>query len=95
GLLRTCVYNSFRSYLYTSKELVNLDLRGQLEKISAPTLLIAGEHDGIFPVSVSQEMQKQIPNSKLIVLPNTNHVSILNNPPGIANAVLDFLKTLS
>lgn len=94
GLLRTCIYNSFRSYLYTSKELVNLDLRGELEKITTPTLLIAGAQDGIFPVHISQEIQKQIQNSRLVVLPNTNHVSILNNPSGVAFAIQNFLRTL-
>jgi 3-oxoadipate enol-lactonase len=94
GLLRTCVYNSFRSYLYTSRELVNLDLSDALQKISVPTLLIAGEKDGIFPLSISGEMHRRIPHSTLTVLPNTNHVSILNNPSGVSDAILSFIKTL-
>jgi len=92
GLARTMFYNSLRSYLYTSYELINIDLSAHLEKISIPTLLIASEHDGIFPVHIQQHMQKKIPNSKLIVLKDTNHVSVLNNPKGVAHAMLEFLR---
>jgi pimeloyl-ACP methyl ester carboxylesterase len=91
GLLRTMFYNSLRSYLYTSYELINVDLSNELQNISVPTLLISSEKDGIFPPVIQQEMQRKIPNSKLIVLANTNHVSVLNNPGGVADAIVEFL----
>ncbi len=91
GLMRTMFYNSLRSYLYTGYALMNVDLGNELQKIAIPTLLIASEHDGIFPLSIQQDMHTKIPNSKLVVLQDTNHVSILNNPRGVTNAMLEFL----
>lgn len=92
GLMRTMFYNSLRSYLYTSYELINIDLSTELEKISVPTLLIASEHDGIFPLSIQKDMHAKIAGSKLAVLKDTNHVSVLNNPKAVADAMLDFLR---
>ena len=92
GLARTMFYNSMRSYLYTSYELINIDLSARLENIKVPTLLIASEHDGIFPLSIQKEMHERISDSKLVVLPDTNHVSVLNNPRSVALAIADFLR---
>lgn len=92
GLLRTMFYNSLRSYLHTSNTLVQVDLKDHLHKISVPTLLIAGEHDGIFPLHISQEMHRRIPAAHLVTLDKTNHVSILNNPLGVARAIQEFLR---
>jgi pimeloyl-ACP methyl ester carboxylesterase len=93
GLLRTMFYNSLRSYLHTSNALVQVDLKDHLHRIDVPTLLIAGEHDGIFPVHISQEMHRRIPNAHLVTLDKTNHVSILNNPLGVVRAIQQCLSS--
>ncbi len=92
GLIRTMFYNSMRSYLYLSKALITADLRDSLKDITVPTLLIAGQEDGIFPVHISQKMEEEIPDAKLVVLEKTNHVSILNNPKEVSYAILHFLR---
>ncbi len=91
GLARTIFYNSLRSYLLLSRELITLDIASMLANISVPTLIIAGEHDGIFPIEISEDIHRHIKGSQLVVLPETNHVSILNNPHGVAMAILAFL----
>lgn len=92
GLVRTMFYNSLRSYLYLSRALITVDLHDKLKHITIPTLLIAGEDDGIFPVHISKKMHQEIPAANLVVLQKTNHVSILNNPQEVAYAILHFLR---
>ena len=49
------------------------DVRGQLEKITAPTLLVYGELDPIAPPEVGKEIHAEIPNSELVVLEGARH----------------------
>ena len=63
------------------------DYIDDLLKVTAPTLVLAGAHDWICPVSQSEMIAKQIPNSELIVFPNSAH-SIGDDEPD------DFLAAL-
>ncbi|HTL39414.1 MAG TPA: alpha/beta hydrolase [Methylomirabilota bacterium] len=92
GLARTIFYNSWGSYLLTSKQSVNLDIAHKLSKIKTPTLLIVGTKDSIFPHHVSKQMQEQIPNSKLELIEGANHVVILNHPEETVKIIEKFLN---
>jgi len=52
------------------------DTYENLSKITAPTLIIAGDSDQIIPHENSKILASHIPNSKLVILPNTGHVMI-------------------
>jgi len=59
-----------------------------LKKCTAPTLLIAAEHDCIFPgVKVIEKAQKMIPNLQTYLLQNQGHLCVL------PNEVLDMIKS--
>ena len=57
----------------------NADLKGwsdeQLAGISAPTLLVMGDHDFV-TIEHGALMKRLIPGSHLAVLPNTNHMNV-------------------
>ena len=53
------------------------DLRPALPAISVPTLLLWGERDERAPVRVVEELHRQIPGSKLEMLPGLGHVTNL------------------
>lgn len=91
GLARTMYHNSLASYLYFSRELLRVDLGDSLARIQAPTLLVVGEEDGIYPVAISQAMHEKIPNSTLVIIPNANHVLPLNNAADVVDSMLKFL----
>ena len=91
GLARTIFYNSWGSYLLSSKQSVNLDIRHKLSRIKTPTLLIVGSQDSIFPQHISQQMQEAIPNSRLELIEGANHVVILNHPAETLRLVQNFL----
>ena len=54
------------------------DVSHLLKNIRAKTMIVHGDKDELFPVSVSLEMYDKIPNSSLWVMPNTNHYTIFD-----------------
>jgi len=58
-------------------------------KITAPTLILVGDRDGLIELRQAVDMYHLIPNAELVVLPNTTHVSAVNDLS--INIVLDFL----
>lgn len=91
GLIRTILRNSWASYLLTSKQAINLDIKEKLALIHVPILLIAGTKDSINSISVLHEMHKEIPNSKLEIIEGANHVVILNNINEVVRSIGKFL----
>jgi pimeloyl-ACP methyl ester carboxylesterase len=59
-------------------------------KITAPTLILVGDRDGLIELRQAVDMYHLIPNAELVVLPNTTHLSALNELS--INIVLDFLR---
>jgi len=51
----------------------------QLSLIKARTMIIHGERDWCYPISMAIEMHEAIPNSYLWIVPNGNHVPFLDN----------------
>ena len=71
---------------------VNEDLKKQMPKIKAPTLLIWGEDDTATPLSDAKTMEKLIPDSGLVSFPGCGHYSFLDNPIGFKAVVKEFFK---
>ncbi len=94
GLVKTISHNSLRSYLLATKQIVNLDLERRLAGITTPTLIIAGEKDSIFPLSVSQTIHTAIAGSRFEIIKEANHVVILNNVTQVVNSLHSFLKEI-
>lgn len=63
-----------------------------LKSIKIPTLILVGEEDELTPFSCSENMKKLIPNSLLKVIPDSGHLSNLENPNVFNSFVLDFLE---
>lgn len=59
-------------------KIVNQDLKPLLKGIKAPTLLIWGENDTATPLYMGKIMEKEIPNSGLVVLEGAGHFSYLD-----------------
>lgn len=50
-----------------------LDLRPLLPRIAAPTLVIGGADDEVFPIEHSRALAAAIPNARLEIVPNVGH----------------------
>ena len=59
--------------------------------ISTPCLLISGREDHTHTVCQGEDLQKKLPNSRLVILENTGHLSMIENPKETLVAMLKFL----
>ena len=63
----------------------------QLQNIQTPTLLIWGAKDTWIPLENGKRMDTLLPNSKLVVLQNSGHVPMEENPKESLKVLNDFL----
>lgn len=56
-----------------SHNLPHYDLKPELPKVTAPTLIMVGRTDWITPVSCSEKIAELIPNSELVVFEESGH----------------------
>ena len=68
------------------------DLSDLLPRIAVPTLLIWGQHDARSPLSVAHQFNKAIPNSTLVVIDDAGHLSHLERPEQVNQAVREFCR---
>jgi pimeloyl-ACP methyl ester carboxylesterase len=64
----------------------------ELAKITAPTLILWGEQDGMIPFSNSADYVRDIPGARLVALPGLGHVPFEEDPAGSLPPVLAFLR---
>jgi len=62
----------------------------QLSQIKVPTLIIVGDHDESDP-RMSQEMHERIAGSQLVILPNSGHMTFVDQTEQFLRAVRDFV----
>ena len=63
----------------------------RLSEIKVPTLILVGEHDESDP-AMSREMNAKIAGSKLVVLPNSGHMTFVDQPDLFVKAITDFVR---
>lgn len=80
------------SYQKTLEASVAQDRGAPLEKISVPTLVIAGEEDTVYPPELAREMARRIPGAELVMFERTGHLANLEEPERFNKVVFDFLS---
>ena len=63
--------------------------------ITAPTLIIWGDRDGLLSRDDEEALSAAIPGSRLIVYHDTGHLVLWDQPERVANDLTDFVKGLS
>lgn len=66
------------------------DLKG----LGRPVLLIWGEKDQQNPLKYARRLQREIPNSQLVIVPNAAHLILFDAPDQVAGALNDFVSKL-
>ena len=62
----------------------------RLHTIKVPTLINCGDHDECAP-SLSEEMHEKIPGSKLVIFPQSGHMTFVDQPDLFIKTINDFL----
>jgi len=75
-------------------QLLRADWRRQLPRISAPTLVLWGEHDAICPPAIGRAIVELIPDARLQTIDGGAHNPMWEQPESFTAAGLDFLGTV-
>jgi len=67
------------------------DLRPELARITAPTLILAGRHDWICPPEFSEEIHRLIPGSDLRIFEDSSHSIRGDEPQKLLDAIAGFV----
>lgn len=67
------------------------DSRPDLAGIAVPTLVLVGAEDALTTPEVAREMAEAIPGARLSIIPDSGHVSTLEQPEAVTRALLDWL----
>lgn len=63
----------------------------ELERIVAPTLVLAADDDVLLSIEHAAAMQRALPESQLAVVPGTSHAAPTEKPELVNRLILDFL----
>lgn len=67
--------------------------RPGLSAITCPTLVLVGDGDAATPPALSQEIAGAIPAAQLVVVPDCGHMSTLERPQAVAEALVDWMRS--
>jgi len=80
-----------RGFRNHAKTLAESDLRNELNRIQAPTLLLWGEQDQRSPSSLTGEFLKCVPHARLVILSRAGHLPNLERPEQFNKELADFI----
>jgi pimeloyl-ACP methyl ester carboxylesterase len=66
------------------------DLKG----LHKPSLIIWGELDQQMPLKLAQRLHRDMPESRLVIIPGAGHMILFDAPGAVASALTDFVGRL-
>ena len=90
-LVRDALYAGPFTLWKATRDLLAEDVRGDLRRVGAPTLLVWGGRDPLIPPSIGYVMRAEIPNSRLLVIEGAGHNPMFDCPEDFNAALLAFL----
>jgi pimeloyl-ACP methyl ester carboxylesterase len=80
-----------RFYRATPAEVMQL-LQPALRALDPPTLVIWGAHDPAVPVLQAERQRESFPSADVVVLDDSGHWPMLDDPEGVERALVPFLR---
>ncbi|HYK53938.1 MAG TPA: alpha/beta fold hydrolase [Candidatus Eremiobacteraceae bacterium] len=77
---------------FNEVEFMSIDLRAELPKIKARTIVVSGESDFVCPPDAGRELQDGIEGSALTIIPRSGHMTYVEQPEAFYEAVVALLK---
>ena len=71
-----------------------LKIHHEMQGEGQPTLLTVGGQDLVTPLSWQRQIAAGIANSRIRIIPNTAHMTMLESPAVFNTVLLDFLAAL-
>lgn len=79
-------------YIQCCGVIERMDLRPRLGSITAPTLVVAGEHDPATPVDHAEVLASSIPDARLAVVPSAAHMAVVEQPDEVGKLIATHLE---
>jgi len=76
---------------FNTVEFPTLDLRRELRTIGAPTLVVVGADDFICGTFCADAIVRELPNARLVTIPDSGHFVYIEQPEAFRAALTDFL----
>jgi pimeloyl-ACP methyl ester carboxylesterase len=90
--LRSDTINADTLLLFNREIFNTFDLRAQLPRITAPTLVITGEDDFICGPVCAAEISAAIPGAREVIVGDSGHMVFVDQPQAFHDEVADFLE---
>ncbi len=84
--------NDPAAYAASYRVLTETDFAGRLRNITAPTLIVTGEHDLGSNARMARYMHATIPHSALHILPGLKHAILAEAPDDVARLMREFIR---
>ena len=91
-LIAMLAANDPQGYAAQCRALVGLDIAGRLGEITAPVLLISGDHDGVSPPAVTEANAARIPGGRFAIVEDCGHILTWERPEALASAAWPLLR---
>jgi pimeloyl-ACP methyl ester carboxylesterase len=82
------------SVAVASARVLRGDMRPWMREIRVPTLLVWGENDPLVPLRYGEVMQREIPGSRLVVIPRAAHVAMWDSAEEFNRIATEFLESV-
>ena len=80
-------YYGWSPYMHTP------GLHRWLHRVTSPTLVLWGEHDGVVPVAYGEKIARSILGAKFHVMPDAAHYPHIENPSSVLAQIQSFLNS--
>lgn len=92
GMVREMLLaNDPACYAGHCRALINGSAKADQAKIACPALLIVGDQDPVTPLPLQRQIAGAIANSRIRIVPNTAHLTMLETPEAFTAILLEFL----
>jgi len=82
----------FEGFIRLVRSFHRLNITDQLPRINCPTLVVSAEHDIIKPPRFGELIHRMIEGSEFVVMPESGHALVVENPIGLSEVMLDFIR---
>jgi 3-oxoadipate enol-lactonase len=69
------------------------DFRGELGRLSVPTLVLCGSEDRATPPERSREIVSRVPGAELVLIDGAGHLSAIEQPERVNAALVPFIES--
>jgi pimeloyl-ACP methyl ester carboxylesterase len=95
GMVREMLLaNDPNCYAAHCRALMTGSAKADQAKIACPALLVVGDQDPVTPLGLTRQIASAIASSRVRIVPNTAHLTMLETPEAFNAILLEFLATI-